>query len=169
MPADFPEPAEPASSRAEVYLRYLAYFRQRLGEQLRALPAGSVRTSSLPTGWAPIELVKHLVFVERRWLEWGFEGRPMEDPWGDEREGRWYVDPEESPAGLLAELAEQQVRSERVVGSHRLEEVGQPGPRWGGASPATLERVLLHLVQEYARHLGHLDIVVELAGAGSGE
>jgi hypothetical protein len=40
--------------------------------------------------------------------------------------------------------------------------VGQPGPRWDGAPPATLERVLFHLLQEYARHLGHLDIVVEI-------
>jgi hypothetical protein len=29
--------------------------------------------------------------------------------------------------------------------------------------------VLFHLLQEYARHLGHLDIVAELAGAGTGE
>jgi hypothetical protein len=41
--------------------------------------------------------------------------------------------------------------------------VGQPGDRWDGADPATLERVLFHLLQEYARHLGHLDIVTELA------
>jgi len=31
------------------------------------------------------------------------------------------------------------------------------------AGPAALARVLLHLVQEYARHVGHLDIVSELA------
>ena len=60
------------------------------------------------------------------------------------------------------------MRSERVVSPHRLEEVGQPGPRSDGAAPATLGWVLAHLVQEYARHLGHLDIAVGLAGAGSG-
>jgi Protein of unknown function (DUF664) len=32
-----------------------------------------------------------------------------------------------------------------------------------GADPPTLERILFHLLQEYARHLGHLDIVTELA------
>ena len=37
-----------------------------------------------------------------------------------------------------------------------------------GAPPATLERVLFHLLQEYARHLGHLDIVAELAGGPVG-
>jgi hypothetical protein len=41
--------------------------------------------------------------------------------------------------------------------------VGKPGERWDGAAPATLERVLFHVLQEYARHLGQLDIVTELA------
>jgi hypothetical protein len=41
--------------------------------------------------------------------------------------------------------------------------VGQPGERWDGHDPPTLERILFHLLQEYARHLGHLDIVTEFA------
>jgi hypothetical protein len=53
--------------------------------------------------------------------------------------------------------------------SHALTDVGQPGERWDGNPPATLERVLFHLLQEYARHLGHLDIVAELAGGTTGE
>jgi hypothetical protein len=56
-----------------------------------------------------------------------------------------------------------------VIDSHDLSEVGQPGDRWDGEPPATLERILFHLLQEYARHLGHLDVVCELAGAGTGE
>jgi hypothetical protein len=56
-----------------------------------------------------------------------------------------------------------------MLQAHALTDVGQPGPRWEGQPPPTLERVLLHLVQEYARHLGHLDIVVELAGGPTGE
>jgi len=96
--------------------------------KLAGLPAGELRTSRLPSGWTPIELLKHLTYVEMRWLEWGFEGADVADPWGD-----------------------------------------QPGDRWDGADPATLERVLFHLVQEYARHVGHLDVVSELAGGVTGE
>ena len=53
--------------------------------------------------------------------------------------------------------------------SHDLADLGEPGDRWPTGHPATLERVLLHLVQEYARHVGHLDIVSELAGGETGE
>jgi len=38
-----------------------------------------------------------------------------------------------------------------------------------GAVPPTLERVLFHLVQEYARHAGHLDVVRELIDGKVGE
>jgi hypothetical protein len=48
-------------------------------------------------------------------------------------------------------------------------QIGQPGDGWDAAGPAALERVLFHLVQEYARHAGHLDIVSELAGGQVGE
>ena len=68
----------------------------------------------------------------------------------------------------LAGLAEQAARSRAIIEAHDLDEVGKPGERWDGADPATLERVLFHLLQEYARHVGHLDIVTELALAAAG-
>jgi len=70
---------------------------------------------------------------------------------------------------LLEALAARAGHTRKVVESHDLAEVGQPGERWDGAEPATLERVLFHLLQEYARHAGHLDIAAELAGGPTGE
>ena len=169
MTVPFPEPTTPAGSRTEVFLRYLGYFRDRLAARLRELPASELRRSIVPSGWTPLELLRHLTYVERRWLEWGFEGSAIGDPWGDQRDGRWYVPPRETLDDLLAAYAEQAARSTAIIESHELTEVGEPGERWSGAEPATLERVLFHLLQEYARHLGHLDIVAELAGAGTGE
>jgi hypothetical protein len=78
----FPEPTAPASSRTEVFLRYLDFFRSRLTAKVLALPEEEQRRSRLPSGWTPLELVKHLRYVELRWLEWGFEGRDVGDPWG---------------------------------------------------------------------------------------
>ena len=165
----FPEVTVPASSRAEVFLRYLDYFRSRLASKLEALPAAELRRGRLPSGWTPLELARHLRYVELRWLEWGFEGRDVGDPWADSEGGRWRVGPDETLDTLLADLAGQAARSRAVIESHDLDEVGQPGDRWDGADPATLERVLFHLLQEYARHVGHLDIVTELAIGRSGE
>jgi hypothetical protein len=165
----FPEPTNPAGSRAEVFLRYLDYFRSQLASKLESLPDTELRSSALPSGWTPLELAKHLRYVELRWLEWGFEGRDFADPWADSQDGRWTVGPEETLPGLLADLLDQAGQTRAIVESHDLDEVGKPGDRWDGADPATLERILFHLLQEYARHLGHLDIVVELATGRTGE
>jgi uncharacterized damage-inducible protein DinB len=169
MTVVFPSPSVPAGSRAEVFTRYLEFFRDRLTEKVRALPADELRRSRLPSGWTPLELVKHLTYVELRWLQWGFDGQAVPDPWGDQRDDRWYIAPEETRDSLLADLAAQAERSQAVIDSHDLDEAGQPGERWDGKSPATLERVLFHLTQEYARHIGHLDIVCELVGTSTGE
>jgi len=165
----FPEATTPASSRAEVFLRYLDYFRSRLAAKLESLPAAELQSSRLPSGWTPLELAKHLRYVELRWLEWGFEGRDFADPWADSEGGRWHIGPGETLSTLLADLDAQASRSRAVIESHPLDEVGQPGDRWDGADPATLERILFHLLQEYARHVGHLDVVTELATGRSGE
>jgi uncharacterized damage-inducible protein DinB len=165
----FPEPAIPVSSRAEVFLGYLGYFRSRLVSKLEDLPVGELRRSRLPSGWTPVELLKHLAYDELRWLEWRFEGRHVADPWGDDRDGRWQVGTDETLDELVAALHAQAARSRAVVESHDLADIGQPGDGWDGREPATLERVLFHLLQEYARHVGHLDVVSELAGGQIGE
>jgi hypothetical protein len=134
-----------------------------VADKLETLPAAELRRSRLPSGWTPLELLKHLRYVELRWLEWGFEGRDVGRPWGDRAGDRWHVGPDETLASLLDELSEQARRSRAIIESHDLGDVGKPGERWDGDDPATLERVLFHLLQEYARHLGHLDIVTELA------
>jgi hypothetical protein len=169
MSLPFPEPTDPIASRSEVFLGYLDYFRSVLLDKLDGLSDTELRRSRLPSGWTPIELLKHLTYVELRWLVWGFEGRDVADPWGDNHEDRWYVAPEESFSDLVAALKEQAVISRAVVEGHDLADLGQPGERWDGADPAPLERILFHLIQEYARHVGHLDIVRELADGHVGE
>jgi len=169
MTVPFPAPTTPVSSSAEVFLGYLDYFRARVVGKLQSLPVAELRASRLPSGWTPLELIKHLRYVEMRWLDWGFEGTAIANPWADEREGRWQVADDETLPELTAALARQAARTRQIVESHDLTDVGRPGDRWEGAEPATLERVLFHVLQEYARHLGQLDVVSEIAGGEVGE
>jgi uncharacterized damage-inducible protein DinB len=169
MTMPFPSPMVPAAGRGEVFARYLDFFRETVIAKVLALPEDELRRSRLASGWTPLELVKHLRFVELRWIEWGFQGQPIAEPWGDRREDRWSVRPEETRDELLAALRAQGAHTAAVIAGNELTAAGAPGPRWDGAQPPPLERVLFHLVQEYARHVGHLDIVVELAGGPVGE
>lgn len=167
MTSPFPEPTTPADSRAEVFLAYLDYFRSEIVRRVEALPEHEMRSSRLPSGWTPPELLHHLTHVEMRWIEWGFEGQPVDDPWGDG--DPWHVPAATSRADLVQALRTRAAQTRVVVESRGLDERGAPGLRWDGAAPATLERVLFHLLQEYARHAGQLDVVAELAGGPTGE
>src|SRR5688500_16245291 len=104
MALEFPSPTVPADSRTEVFLRYLDYFRGVLVDKIADLADEDLRTSRLPSGWIPLELLNHLAHVERRWLVWGFEGRGVRDPWGDSHDGRWHVDDDVTLPDLLGRL-----------------------------------------------------------------
>ena len=160
---EFPEPTHPRDDRREVLLEYLDFYRAVVRAKVSGLTDEELRTSLVPSGWTPIELVNHLLHVERRWLRWGFEGQALDDPWGDSRDGRWYVSPGQPVEIVLHALDAGGADTRDLVLSHDLSDLGAPGERWEGAEPPPLERVLLHLIQEYARHAGHLDIVRELA------
>jgi uncharacterized damage-inducible protein DinB len=166
---EFPEPTDARDNRTDVLLGYLDYFRDRAITEVEGLNPDEAGASRLPSGWSPMELLHHLRHVERRWLEWGFLGLDVGDPWADRSGDRWLVPAGTSSAEVIAALRSQGERTREICTAHDLDERGRPGPRWDGAEPATLERILLHLVQEYARHLGHLDVVVELAGGEIGE
>jgi hypothetical protein len=155
---EFPEPTTPIEDERQVLLGYLDYFRSVLIAKADGIETANI----LPSGWTPSELVNHLRHVERRWLEWGFEGRPISDPWADRHDDRWHTT--DDLATLRANLEQQAAITRGIVESHELTDIGQPSERWDGADPPPLRRVLLHLLQEYARHAGHLDIVSELAG-----
>jgi len=122
----------------------------------------------------PLELLKHLVFMERRWLQWGFAGEQVDDPWGDNRDGlgdgAWYVGPEETIEELIAALLAGGQRTRAIVESAELSALSAIGGRFGEDGPRpTLNWILFHVLQEYARHAGHLDIVRELIDGRTGE
>jgi len=168
----FPEPTGPPAPRADVLLGYLDYFRSLVVSKVQGLSDAQLRVSLLPSGWTVLELVKHLTYVEQRWLVWGFEGQPVARPWGDSedsQDGRWYVSDTEDGPDLVRALQAQGAVTSSVVRAHELSDIGRPGERWEGAAPPTLERVLFHLLQEYARHVGHLDVVRELMDGKVGE
>jgi len=87
-------------------------------------------------------------------------------PSGWTPEDRWRTDA--SVAELAALLDEQGVRTRGVLACHSLDEVARIGGRFA-SDPPDLRWICFHVLQEYARHAGHLDVAVELAGGPTGE
>lgn len=157
------EPSRSVEEPREILLQQLSYYRATLLAKLDGLSADQLTGSIVPSGWSPLGLLKHLVFVERRWMQWGFEAEQVADPWGDhdpDSEG-WLVTPDDTVAELTSELTAIAARTDLVARQAELTERARLGGRFP-SDPPTLGWILAHLLQEYARHVGHLDVVREL-------
>lgn len=171
-----PGPADDEPPRAEtdvraVLLAQLELHRARLLRKVEGLTEAQLSTPVLPSGWTALELLVHLTAVERRWLEWGFAAEPVPDPWVDEGpDGRWAVPEGATASSVVAGLRARWEVSRALVADVPLEARAAVGGRFATAEEApTLGWVLLHLLQETARHVGHLDVVRELLDGQVGE
>ena len=165
----FPEPASTPDLRG-LMLDYLDFFRGVVAGKVEGLSDDELRSSVVPSGWTPAGLVNHLVNVERRWLRWGFLAEPVSDPWRDATVDDAWDTPDATPAELRGLLESAGARSRSIVEAHALTETAVVGGRFADeASAPQLQWILLHLIQEYARHAGHLDIARELVDGQTGE
>lgn len=164
-----PEPSASTVDPVTALLDYLDYFRAEIRRKVIGLDKRDLCTSRLPSGWTPLELIAHLVHMERRWLVWGLLGEAVTAPWGDQNDdGFWHTDLDVTI--LLDLLDDGGRRTSAIVRSHPAGGHAASGGRFpeGEAAP-TLLAILLHVEQEYARHTGHLDIVREMCDGLTGE
>jgi uncharacterized damage-inducible protein DinB len=174
------EPEAAVRDEASGFATYLAYLRESIAEAVLALSAEEQRTTRLASGWTPIELLSHVLHMERRWFVWGFLGEQVTDPWGDWSrddpwdgpesgpedgpEPRWQVPADVTAESLAERLREVGARTTQVLAEHDLDEVAPPSLRWDHTDGTpSLRWICFHVLHEYARHAGHLDIAVELA------
>jgi hypothetical protein len=163
-----PSPSTATSDPARAFVSYLDFFRAAARSKVSGLDETTLRQSRLPSGWTPLEMIAHLVHMERRWLVWGFLAEPVDEPWGDQDEsGRWVTD-RPLPA-LLDALDAGGRRTTEIIEQHDLLDHAATGGRFTSEPAPTLITILFHVLQEYARHLGHLDIARELVDGATGE
>ncbi|MFC6287670.1 DUF664 domain-containing protein [Nocardioides sp. GCM10027113] len=152
---------------------YLDWVREEIVDGVLSLPEGERRTTRLASGWTPVELLSHVLHMEQRWFVWGFLGEQVADPWGDwtvdepwepGADGRWHVPDGVTAGDLVARLRAVGGRTRSVLRDFPLDATASAGGRFA-EDPPTLEWICFHVLAEYARHAGHLDIAVELARA----
>lgn len=129
------------------------------------------RARSAPLATSPLMtlsgLVSHLRWVEYWWFEVRLLGGEDRGPWTDEDPDREMRIALQVPiAQLLDEYEAQAARSRELVASLDLDTPAQRPGRHG--EPITLRWILFHLIEETARHNGHLDILRELADGVTG-
>ncbi len=147
--------------------RYLDWYREALLRKVDGLSDAQLRAPVEPLGWSPLGLIQHLTWVERRWMRWGFAAEDVAPYRHGDENAEWQVDTatDEIVAAYHAEVT----RSRELAASD-LDTKARVGGRFPDPAVApTLSRILFHLLQEYARHVGHLDIARELIDGATGE
>lgn len=170
VPAPLDGPGVHVSDARELLLGYLEWYREALMRKLSGLSDARLRTPVRPLGWSPLGLVQHLGWVERRWIRWGFAAEDVlaYPPGGDEAE--WTI-PSGTPTAQVMDAYRGEVAAAAsLVAAAGLDERAAVGGRFRTPEEApSLGRILFHLLQEYARHVGHLDIARELTDGVTGE
>jgi uncharacterized damage-inducible protein DinB len=111
-------------------------------------------------------IVSHLRWVENLWFEIIFLGRPAAGPQFEGPEDADMMVAGIPLAQLLEEYDRQCATSNEIIGAHSLDDVGQyPEYR---ATETTLRWIMLHMIEETARHAGHMDAIRELLDGQKG-
>ncbi|WP_336921209.1 DinB family protein [Aquipuribacter sp. SD81] len=162
-----PEPPF-AAGEAETLLGFLAYHRATI-----AWKCGGVDAAGLALRWGRSEmtlggLLCHLAYVEDDWTARGLAGRDRPEPWASvdwavDEDADWHLAASMAPEEALAFWRRSVERSDALLrqvlhergldgsGSRTFADGRTPSVRW----------VLVHLVEEYARHVGHADLLRE--------
>ncbi len=149
---------------------FLDYVRDTARAKCDGVSPDDARSAPLPG--SPLMtlcgLISHLHWVEYYWFEVILLGGEDKGPWTKEdpdREMRIAVD---IPlADLLSAYEEQAARYRKLVAEHDLDTIAKK-PFRGGEHP-NLRWILLHLIEETARHNGHIDILREMADGVTGD
>lgn len=158
---------QPADERTALHER-LRWQRQTVRKKSEGLAEGLAHRQYLPSPlMTAAGLVSHLRWVEHSWFEVNLLGLPDRGPWtDDDPDAEMRVD--DIPlAQLLDEYDAQCSRSDEIAASLPLESLEQGTPP--NVEPCSLRWILLHMIEETARHNGHLDIIRELADGTTGE
>jgi uncharacterized damage-inducible protein DinB len=134
--------------------------------KIKGLDDEQLRRPMTPTGTNLLGLVKHLASVEYGWFcePFGFTTEPLpfaeDDPDADLR-----VAPDETTAEIVAFYRRARAAADTAIAATDLDTLGTSW--WGEA--VSMRWVLIHMLEEVARHAGHIDILRELIDGMTGD
>ncbi|MFI8436001.1 DinB family protein [Streptomyces sp. NPDC079020] len=156
-------PPDGDSDEKSTLLAFLDYVRDAVAAKAQGLDDRQGRMPGVPSGTSVLGLVKHLTAAELYWFAWAFEGADVEHP-----DFGMDLSEEDSAAGLLAAYRGAVARSNEII--ERCDDLSRPCARSAGKAAVvrSMRWVLIHMIEETARHAGHADILREQADGSIG-
>ncbi|MFJ2197660.1 DinB family protein [Streptomyces violaceusniger] len=161
-------PPRTADERTQL-LGWLDMQRAVIGWKCEGLSEADAHRSFLPASpqMTLAGLVSHMRWVEHLWFEIVLLGRPAEGPRFDEDVEDADMRVEGVPlAQLRKDYAQQCEVSNEIIAAHALDDTGRH-PDFNATS-TSLRWILFHMIEETARHAGHMDTIRELVDGEKG-
>ncbi|MGE3908887.1 MAG: DinB family protein [Chloroflexota bacterium] len=145
---------------------FLDFQRDTLLSKVTGLTREQLVEPRTPSGMCLLGLVKHLAYVERNWFRIRFLHEPLTVPWRDgDPNGDFRIERDETPESVLAFYRSEIDESRRIVEeAASLEQLAAHPER-----QVTLRWILIHMIEETARHCGHADVMREFTDGQTGE
>jgi uncharacterized damage-inducible protein DinB len=166
----YPRPEPPlAANETEMLLGFLDYLRETIILKTMDLPDEEGSEPHIPSGMSLLGIMKHLTHVERQWFRGNFLDEDLEALYGPrDRTAEWIVMEHETGDDLRAAYREEFARANEIVRNHQLDDVIRSNRRPDDAG-MQLRWIVTHLIEETARHAGHMDLIREAIDGEVGE
>ncbi len=166
---DVGRPEPPLGSDEVGTLRgFLDFQRATLAWKAGGVDADGMRTRVADSSITLGGLLKHMALVEEHWFSRWLHDRPYGEPWVSaewdaDGDWDWNSAADDSPDALF-DLWTAAVERSRAAVDEALDrgDLGQLTPRaWPDGRSPSLRWILCHMIEEYARHNGHADLIRE--------
>ena len=175
-PETLPAEPPPAGTELETLLGALERQRRYVAWKCGGLDADGLRATLSPSTMTLGGLLKHLALVEDHTLGWKLLGHAIPAPfvdvdWDADPNWEWRTAAEDSPEYLMQLWSDAADRSRaRVAEAHADGGLDRPAAiTWPDGRTPSLRRLLIDMIEEYARHVGHIDLLRESVDGLVGE
>jgi hypothetical protein len=169
-----PQPPVAADETATV-LAFLEYERATFSWKCSKLDAAGLNTTLGPSSMTLGGMLKHLARVEDYWFSYALHGNDAAAPWNTvdwraDPDWDWQTSTQDSPEQLFAIWRDAVERSRDLVAQVLAGGLGQRARRtWPDGQPPSVRWILLTVIDEYARHNGHADLIRESVDGLTGQ
>ena len=158
----------PSGTERQLLTEYLDWYRAAILRKMEGASDETLRKRIVASETTLLGIVKHLAWVEISWFQIVFAGRQVDDPWTEgDPDSDWRIKAGETTEEILQFYRDACAESRAIVdGAADLDalSVGEAGD-----NKHNLRRIMIHMMEETARHAGHADILRESIDGQTGE
>jgi hypothetical protein len=165
------------ADEAAVLHSFLEYYRSVFVRKAEGLTDEQVRLALDPSELTLLGLVRHMAEVERGWFRRRFmdiDGPSLycgDEKSGGDPDGDFHPTADDTMAEALTALANEIEFARAATAGVPMHTLAMADPAWNripGWQPS-LRWILVHLIEEYARHCGHADLLRQAADGAKGD